>query len=176
VDDASGARRTGDSGGMHLSAALVRVPLAGLVLGLGALLAAGPGSAGPSQASGVTGDLAVLHAWDQARSRAYGRGDPAALRRLYLPRSEAGRADLAQLRWYAGRGLRVAHLTTQVLAAATLVRRPGRLRLRIVDRVAAGEALGRGRCWPMARDRARRRTVELRRVRGRWLVAGVTRR
>jgi hypothetical protein len=174
------------------------------------LPAAGCGESAPPRASGQTtspparaaapaaarespevtvepGALAILRAWDRARARAYASGDIAALRRLYLPGSSAGRADAALLRGYLERGLRVTGMRMQVLEARVLQREPDLLRLRVTDRLThavaevagaapaagvAGAAEGR-RVLP--EDQASTRVVELRRDRGgRWRVAAVS--
>lgn len=127
--------------------------------------------------------LAVLHRWDRARARAWARGDPAALARLYAPRSRAGQRDVAMLRAWLRRGLRVAGLRMQVLDAALVVRDRRRLVLVVTDRVAGGLAVGRADPSPRAGRRAlprdlprdlpsTRRLVFLR-VAGRWLLSSV---
>lgn len=117
----------------------------------------------------------VLRDWDRARSRAFADGDVAALRRLYVPGSAAGRADARLLRGYLRRGLRVEDLRVQLLAVDVLDRDPDRLRLRVTDRVARAVAVGeRGRSV-LPRDRATTRDVELRRdAGGTWQVVGVS--
>jgi len=115
---------------------------------------------------------AVLRAWDRRRARAYGEGDAAALRELYV--DGAGAADVRLLRRYADRDLRVEGLTTQLLAVEVLGHAPGRWRLRVTDRVAAGVAVGEEGRLRLRRDRADTRVVEL--VRGgdgAWRVADV---
>ncbi|WP_418063279.1 hypothetical protein [Pimelobacter simplex] len=123
--------------------------------------------------------LAVLHRWDRARARAWARGDPAALARLYAPRSRAGQRDVAMLRAWLRRGLRVERLRMQVLDAALVVRDRRRLVLVVTDRVAGGLAVGRADPSPRAGRRAlprdlpsTRRLVFLR-VAGRWLLSSV---
>ena len=62
------------------------------------------------------------------RSRAYARGDGAALADLYVAGSRTGAADRAVLRGYRERGLRVTGMRTQVLVGhrAARVRAPHR--------------------------------------------------
>lgn len=117
--------------------------------------------------------LAVLHHWDAARATAWAAGDVLALRRLYTPRSAAGRADVRLLRRYLARGLRVQEMATQVFSARVLADRPHLLRLVVVERLAGGVVGRDGVQVPLPRDRADRHTITLRRVGGRWLVAGV---
>jgi len=170
----------------------VRVPVAALVLVLGvgvgvAAIATGLVSTGSSPSRGVhqvagmsarpTSGLAVLHVWDAQRAAAWAAGDTDALARLYVPGSSAGAADLAPLRRYAARGLVVRGMRMQVLGARVLVARPRRLVLEITDRLAAAIAVRRGdpeaaRRLPV--DAARTRRLELRRIRGHWLMAVVS--
>ncbi|KAB2811063.1 hypothetical protein F9L07_03790 [Pimelobacter simplex] len=127
--------------------------------------------------------LAVLHRWDRARARAWARGDPAALARLYAPRSRAGQRDVAMLRAWLRRGLRVEGLRMQVLDAALVVRDRRRLVVMVTDRVAGGLAVGRADPSPRAgrralprdlpRDLASTRRLVFLRVAGRWLLSSV---
>lgn len=116
--------------------------------------------------------LDVLHAWDQARSSAYSHGDAAGLRRLYLPGSSAGAADVALLQRYSAHGYRVVVLRPQVFSVDVLDQGRDRIRLRLVDRV-TGAVMGHGRCALLPADPPRERTVELRRWAGAWRVAAV---
>ena len=75
-----------------------------------------PPQAPPSRAE--VDAVEVLRAWDVRRSGAWASGDPASLRSLYTDGSRSGRHDRALLAAYAGRGLRVTGLRTQVLAVA----------------------------------------------------------
>lgn len=119
--------------------------------------------------------LAVLTAWDQARATAWAAGDPGALSALYVPGSVAGQRDVALLGTYAARGLRVVGMTRQVLRAQVLVDRPGLIRIDLTDRLAAAAAERPEEpvAVPLPSTMPRRRVVELRRVRGRWLMARV---
>lgn len=143
----------------------------------------GPGRSGDSRAQSGTATAApalgpvaraasVLRAWDGRRARAWAEGDISALRELYVDR--AGVADVRLLRRYADRGLRVEGLTTQLLAVEVLGQGPGRWRLRVTDRVAAGVAVGaRGRLR-LPRDQADTRLIVLvRGADGTWRVAEV---
>lgn len=115
---------------------------------------------------------ALLRRWDRARSAAYAQGDAAALRRLYVGGS--GTADVAILRAYAARGLRVHGLRLQLVEVEVLRHRPGEWRLRVVDRLAAGRVVGAGRSVRLPRDRAEAQLVTLVRGRhGRWWVEEV---
>lgn len=131
--------------------------------------AGGESSWSPSHVRAVQ----LLHDWDRRRSRAWAAQDPAGLRRLYVVGSTAGSRDVALLREYADRGLRVPRLRMQVLRAAVVVDRPRRVVLRITERLAATEAELGGGSVRLPRDHAQTRVVELRRVAGEWRLASV---
>lgn len=154
------------------------------VSGLGPVRGAEPGYAAPAEVVPAAGPphlrwlaaVDVLRGWDARRARAFARGDPSGLRALYVPGSRAGAADVRLLRSYARRGLRVEGMRTQLLAAEVLLLEPGRVRLRVVERLVGAEAvvLATGRRLPLPRDGASERAVELRRsASGDWRVAAV---
>jgi len=124
-----------------------------------ALLALGPTPAG------------VLHAWDDQRARAWADGDVVALRQLYTPGSAAGRTDVAMLRAWRSRGLRVTGLRMQLLAVEVRARTPARMVLDVTDRLAGGVAVP-GRV-ALPRDQPSRHVVTLRLVAGEWRVSRV---
>lgn len=128
-------------------------------------------SASPSAPSG----LAVLHEWDRSRSRAWADGDVRALRGLYARGSGAGERDVAMLRSWSARGLRVEGLRMQVLSAREVRRTPSVVVLRVTDRVTGGVAVGRGVRSALPMDAASTRVIRLERRAGRWLVASVRR-
>lgn len=134
-----------------------------------------PGEDGPQAVSAAarTGPAAVLAEWDARRARAWARGDPRALRDLYVTGSGAGAADVRLLRRYARRGLRVTGLQTQVLDLRVTTQRPDRLDLLVTDRLVGGVAVGSGTEVPLPRDLPSRRRVVLVRVDGEWLVSRV---
>ena len=155
-----------------------------LVLGVvGALAAVGLLQAGigrepaptaiPASAPARSQVLDVLHGWDDARSRAWATGDVAALRRLYVAGSAAGRADARLLRRYLARGLVVRRLRMQVFAVHVMRRDDGILRVRVTDRLAGGVAVAGRQRLRLPVDRPTARTVVLRRVAGEWRVASV---
>ena len=155
-----------------------------LVLGVvGALAAVGLLQAGigrepaptaiPASAPARSQVLDVLHGWDDARSRAWATGDVAALRRLYVAGSAAGRADARLLRRYLARGLVVRRLRMQVFAVHVMRRDDGILRVRVTDRLAGGVAVAGRHRLRLPVDRPTARTVVLRRVAGEWRVASV---
>ena len=120
----------------------------------------------------------MLHGWDARRSAAWSRADPTALARLYVPGSRSGRADVRLLRQYADHGLVVRHLETQVFSVGVLSRRPGRLVLRVTDRVASGLAVRDGRRVTLPATAPAVRVVTLERGTAgsaRWRVREATR-
>lgn len=120
----------------------------------------------------AVGSLAVLRDWDRARAAAWAEGDPAALRDLYARGSAAGRADVAMLRRWTARGLRVEGMGMQVLAVELRLRTGRRLVLVVTDRLVGAVAVGPdGRRTPLPRDGATRRRLEFRRTEGEWLLA-----
>ncbi len=134
----------------------------------------GAGSVRPAAAV-RTPERVVLDRWDLARAAAWSRGSVLALRSLYVPGSSVGRADVALLRRYRHRGLRVAGLRTQVLAWSVVSSRSDRLVLRVTDRLVGGVAV-RAAGGTRARlpvDRPSERVVTFVRRDGRWLVARV---
>jgi hypothetical protein len=115
----------------------------------------------------------VLEAWQERRARAYSSGDVAALRRLYVPGSEAGRRDCAVLAAYAARGvtLRLQTHTTRLSVLASRSRHVV-LRQRAVVRTVARLLHGRERALPSPGAQWRR--VVLRLEEGRWLLSAAT--
>lgn len=124
-----------------------------------------PAAVGPPEA------VAVLHGWDQRRAAAWAAGDPGALRRLYTARSPAGAADLAMLRAWERRGLRVEGLRMQLLSVSVRVNAGRRLVLVVSDRLAAAVAVGDGVRRALPRDAVSTRRLVLVRRAGEWRVA-----
>lgn len=131
--------------------------------------------AAPTADAAAEGPSGVLAAWDRRRSAAWATGDVSALRRLYVPGSRAGAADVALLRRYLARGLRVDGLTTQVLALRVVERSPDRLVLRTTDRVVGAVAVGPDGAvaLPVARP-GTREVVLARSADGGWRVVEAT--
>lgn len=127
----------------------------------------------PRPVSAEAQALAIVRHWDQARAGAWARADPGELRQLYLPASRTGRRDVAMLRAWQARGLRVQGLRMQVLATRLHVLTADRLVLVVVDRVATGWVVANGTRVRLPRDQATSRTISMRRVAGSWLVAEV---
>lgn len=121
----------------------------------------------------AVGSLAVLRDWDRSRAAAWASGDVAALRALYVRGSAAGSRDVAMLRAWRGRGLRVERISMQVLAVELRARSGRRIVLVVTDRLAAGVAVAAGgrASRELPQDTATSRRLEFRRVGGRWLLA-----
>lgn len=132
-----------------------------------------PDRAAPEPALSDAAAIAVLRGWDRRRAAAWSAGNGAALRGLYVPGSAAGRRDLAMLRAWTSRGLRVRGLRMQVLAVRVRVHRERRVVLEVTDRVARAIAVGDGVRRELPRDGASTRAVELVRSATRWRVAAV---
>lgn len=128
-----------------------------------------PSDRPPERQDAVSFARAVLRRWDAARASAWRAGDTDALAALYTPGSVAGRRDVAMLRRWNGRGVRVTGMTVQVLALRVLRRDEQRLVLRVTDRLVGARA---GRVT-LPRDQPTTRRVELRRSQGTWRVASV---
>lgn len=131
----------------------------------------------PARMSGSLPAVRILRGWDHRRSRAYARGDLAAVAALYVPGSRASASDVALLRSYLRRGLRVEGLATQILAVDVLLRARTRLRLRSTDRVRGAVAVGASTRVVLPRDQASTRVISLRRPSAdvAWRVSDVSR-
>jgi hypothetical protein len=114
---------------------------------------------------------AALHDWDDRRASAWAAGDPAALHALYVPRSAAGRADVAMLREWQRRGLRVEGVRMQLLDLEVRRASADRLELVVTDRLTGAVATGPGVRRALPRDHATTRRVVLVRGGGEWRVA-----
>ncbi|UNX56585.1 hypothetical protein MF406_18235 (plasmid) [Georgenia sp. TF02-10] len=129
-----------------------------------------------SRAGRTPGAVAVLHSWDRARAAAWARGDVGALRRLYLPGSAAGDRDIAMLRRWSARGLRVRRVRMQVLATRARLATADRLVLVVTDRLASGAVVERT-AGPtdlrLPRDGVSTRRLAFRRTADRWVLASV---
>lgn len=119
-----------------------------------------------------TDPLAVVHRWDARRAAAYRAQAPRRLRRLYVAGSPAAAADVASLRAYRRRGVRVTAMAPQVFGIRVLVRTRSRLRVQLTGRVGATGADGR-RCRRLPTSPVSTRELTLRRRHGRWLMAAV---
>jgi hypothetical protein len=132
-----------------------------------------PDPAAGAAVSSEAGAHGVLHAWDERRSAAWARGDVAGLRQLYVAGSRTGRVDVAMLRAYAARGLRVTGLRSQLLAVEVRSRTPARLSLRVTDRLVGGVVRGAGGPLALPRDLPTTHAVTMLHRRGGWRIASV---
>lgn len=115
----------------------------------------------------------VLRAWDRARAAAWADGDAAALAELYVRGSTAGEQDVAMLRRWTERGLRVHGMRMQVLRVDVRTRSERRLVLWVTDRLTGAVAV-RGSddtTWRLPADRADTRRLVFRRTAGSWRLA-----
>lgn len=165
----SGAVRLLTAALLSLLGCVLAAGLAGLGHGPGAPMPTSSGRPAPDR----TAALAALRAWDEARSEAWRRGRPRALRALYVEGSVSGRADRALLTAYAERGLRVEGLTVQRVGVQVTHATDDRLVLVVTDRVVGGAAVGEVGRVVLPRDDWSTRTVVLVGHDGHWRVAEV---
>jgi hypothetical protein len=157
-------------------AVLVTSAVLGLVTGVAAVVVAtGDDDVRRDAAVGVQSRephaLRVLRVWDAGRSRAFARGDGAALADLYVAGSRTGAADRAVLRGYRERGLRVTGMRTQVLSASVLRETERRIVLVVTDVLTDAVAVDGAERWVLPHDRPSTRRVVLLRSEGAWQVA-----
>jgi hypothetical protein len=115
----------------------------------------------------------VLRVWDHRRANAWARAEPAALARLYTPPSGTGARDVAELRRWRSRGLRVVGLRQQVAELRVRDRTSRSLVLRVTDRTVGGIAVGRHRRTALPASVWTTHRIRLRRTHGRWRVVEV---
>jgi hypothetical protein len=156
-------------------AVLVASAVLGLVTGVAAVVVATDddnlrGGAPTGRQSRQPHARQVLGVWDAARSRAFARGDGAALADLYVAGSRTGAADRAVMRGYRERGLRVTGMRTQVLSATVLRETDRRITLLVTDVLTDAVALAGDERWALPHDRPSTRRVVLVRTRGAWRV------
>lgn len=137
-----------------------------------------PDVASPSPTHGTARSWrARLAELDRRRSVAYGAGDVAGLRDVYVPGSRALASDSATLRRYARAGLRVGDLRLRLLAVRARTVSPTGATLSVTDRLPAYDVVdAEGRV--VSREPGRGAVswrLTLRRVGGAWLIADVRR-
>ncbi len=162
---------------MARTASLVLLVLAcaGLGVGVVALSERAPAQGrapAPSAAAVTDGPVAVLRRWDQARASAWSGGDVRRLRSLYVAGSAAADRDVARLRRWLDRGVRLRRMQTQVIRAEVLGSAEDRWVLEVTDRVARAVTDDGTR---LPSDAASTWRITLRRVDGEWRVAAVRR-
>jgi hypothetical protein len=116
---------------------------------------------------------AVLDRLDRRRELAYASEDPTLLRTLYVSGSPVLRHDLAMLRAYAERGVRLTGVRLRSLDARLVGRSGPYVRLRVVDRLERPMAHGAGGAVRLPRDRPTSRVIVLRDLAGGWRIAAV---
>lgn len=126
--------------------------------------------AGPVSVTRAVSSLAILRDWDRSRAAAWADGDARALARLYVDGSGAGARDVAMLRAWRDRGLRVEGMSMQVLAVELRTRTARRVVLVVTDRLVGAQAVGRGDRRALPRDDPTTRRLVFRQVGGRWLL------
>ncbi|QYJ05329.1 hypothetical protein KUV85_06530 [Nocardioides panacisoli] len=117
--------------------------------------------------------VGVLRAWDRRRADAWSTGDAAGLARLYADGAEAGRRDVAMLRRWNDRGLRVHGMRMQVLDVDVRRATDRRVVVHVTDRLtgAVAERVDDGRRWELPADRAETRRLVFRRTTSGWVLA-----
>lgn len=122
--------------------------------------------------------MRVLAAWDRERAAAWAAGDAAALARLYLPTSSAGRRDARQLRAWTRHGWVVRGVTRQVQQVTVRQLEADMVRLEVVDRLVGAVAHRRdadpatpGR--PLPQGQLHHRELEFQQGEHGWRIAGV---
>lgn len=116
----------------------------------------------------------LLDSLDEARAKAWRQGRPALLRRVYLPSAAERLKDRSMLLAYARRGLHVQGVRLAFGSVEVLHRRPGAVRLHVVDQLGAATAVDqRGRRLELPRDSPSRHTIVLQRFDSGWRIADV---
>ena len=113
----------------------------------------------------------VLHRLDAHRTRAYARGQPRLLRRVYAPGTRVLAHDLRMLRAWTRRGATVSGVRLRVLAVPRQIIGRNAVRLRVVDRLLGATARLADTTVRLPHDRATERVVVLRHARGEWRIA-----
>jgi hypothetical protein len=153
---------------------LVPVWLGGLAAGGSPPEHAGSTTAATAAPSRVARALLVLRRWDRRRATAWSRADPAALSALYTPGSRTGSRDVADLKRWRRRGLRVVGLRQQVAEARVAPDAHGRLVVVVTDRTVDGVAVGAGRRTSVPQSAWATHRVSLRHTADGWRVEEVT--
>jgi hypothetical protein len=134
-----------------------------------------PIGAAVARSQGEPNWVDVLAGLDAARSAAFGSGDRAALREVYVGGSPALETEARLIRRYAREGLRVEGLLMDVGDVRLLEARRDRVVLRVRDRVAGGALVdAAGSESELAEDAWSSHRITLRQVAGGWRIAAVT--
>ncbi|WP_309650208.1 hypothetical protein [Nocardioides sp.] len=142
---------------------------------------ASPAAGSAGVAAGLEADVeagvspvAVLQEWDRERAEAWAAGDSEGLEALYVRGSRAGERDVAMLRRWLDRGLRVEMLEVQVLRGRVVARAPRRITVAVIERLVHATARAGARRWSLPVGTVTERQVTLWRTGGRWRVARVS--
>lgn len=145
-----------------------------------AVHAIGPGVS-PRQPSAVQARAAgpdwpaVLDRLDRRRERAYAAEDPRLLRAVYVSGSPVLRHDLATLRAYSDRGVRLTGVRLRTLDVESLGRGGRYVQLHVVDQLDRPTAHGADGTVRLPRDQATARVIVLRDATDGWRIAAVRR-
>jgi hypothetical protein len=115
--------------------------------------------------------LQVLRDWDRRRAAAFVARDPVALSALYKAGSGLARQDLATLRGYQRRDVRVVDLGSQVASAQVLIASHDVLELRVVERLGVVRVAVDGVRRSLAPSRFERRVLRFERVGSGWRLS-----
>lgn len=118
---------------------------------------------------------AILTRLDRRRERAYAASDPRRLRTVYLPDSAVLRHDLAMLRAYRDRQVRLTGVRLRLHEVTMLERAGSYARLRVVDRLDRPTAHTPKGSLRLPRDQATERVIVLRDAADGWRIAAVRR-
>ncbi len=126
------------------------------------------------RAEGRWGD--VLQRLDRRREQAWRTARPRALATVFAPGSAVLRRDVARLAAYLRRGFRVSGVTMHFERIRVVARRPGRVRLQVVDRLQATAVhqLGGVATRALPTDRPSRHLITVARMSAGWRIADVT--
>lgn len=133
-----------------------------------------PPADGPADQATTAAWRGVLDAIDGRRQRAWHRGDPSALARVFVAGSAELTADRRALVSYVRRGLHVDGVATSYRVMAVKRVGAGSAALLVVDRL--GQAVARddsGHHAVLPTDRPSRQRISLRLIDGVWLIASV---
>ncbi|HLR83450.1 MAG TPA: hypothetical protein VK059_00795 [Nocardioidaceae bacterium] len=118
----------------------------------------------------------VLQRLDDRRERAYVRGDPSLLDRVYVRGSAVRRADTRLLRAYVRRGLHVEAVPMRLRDIEVVSRRDRRVRLRVVDRLGVVRVRHAGGPWrALPADQPTEHVITLYRAGDDWRIARIAR-
>ncbi|MGH3357855.1 MAG: hypothetical protein ACRDO7_03565, partial [Nocardioidaceae bacterium] len=119
---------------------------------------------------------AILHRLDRRRDRAFTRGAPSLLGRVYTPGSEVRRADARVIRAYRRRGLEVSAVRLRLDTVDVMRRAAQQATLRVVDTLEPVRVRTDGGAWrALPGDRPTERLITLHRLDAGWRIAGVRR-